>query len=360
MAARTDRPTNKLHKMNRRPTDEKRPDGASFNGQSSTSVRQRRHFWIIFFPAAPASFTAVKFDRISRKMIQFRVNRNFCVCVCVAVCDADDVAGNSKRLDGGPSTLSRFSLFFPLRFCTPTYANEPVRDCQPEKKKKKIEGHFFSRWNWIEFRANRPLKEGGGAERIEFPAGRSSEWAWLATICRPMDVEWPATNTENQKRERIKKPKQLIRRCEADDGRQEVAPPFACQQSDVSSAAGASPRFGRLTTRKKKEKKKKWTQFQQPARWQFGTFGCLLSSVLSCQPMNWVNDHHQRSHKPPPPHNEWEILISVSFHPQRPGDSYCVVSGGRGLAGGLVCKQFLCWEETAHGRLTLGRVAGSN
>ena len=59
-----------------------------------------------------------------------------CVCVCVAVCDADDVAGNSKRLDGGPSTLSRFSLFFPLRFCTPTYANEPVRDCHPEKKKK--------------------------------------------------------------------------------------------------------------------------------------------------------------------------------------------------------------------------------
>ena len=70
--------------------------------------------------------------------------------------------------------------------------------------------------------------------------------------------------------------------------------------------------------KKKKKKKKKWTQFQQPARWQFGTFGCLLSSVLSCQPMNWVNDHHQRSHKPPP-HNEWEIFNQCLISPPAAG-----------------------------------------
>ena len=166
MAARTDRPTNKLHKMNRRPTDEKRPDGASFNGQSSTSVRQRRHFWIIFFSRRTGFFyrreiwsNFSKNDSISGKQ------KLFFFCVCVSLC----VTPTTWRVIRNDSTAAL--LLFPasLFFSRCVFARRRMqmsRSVTATPKKKKNWRKFFPmKLNWI---LSESAVEGGrgGADRI--------------------------------------------------------------------------------------------------------------------------------------------------------------------------------------------------
>jgi hypothetical protein len=120
-------------------------------------------------------------------------------------------------------------------------------------------------------RANWPLKGAGGADRISRRPiiGVGVAGDNLSTYGRRV----ASAEAQKRKNQEAKAINSTIR---ADDRRQEVAPPFACQQSDVSSAA--SPLRWPVDN-------KKWTQFQQPARWQLVHF-VFAEPVLSCQPMN--------------------------------------------------------------------------